>query len=140
MQNRLQKILEDKNLSPTGLARLIGVQPSTISHILSGRNKPGFDFLHALLKAFPDISATWLITGQGPVYTSQISASEATNVIKKEEPRLFGESASETLKKPENGVESSPLPSYGKEKGPGRKVKRIVLYYDDHSYEEFFPE
>ncbi|MGC9472511.1 MAG: helix-turn-helix domain-containing protein [Bacteroidales bacterium] len=139
MKSRLQKILEDKNLSPTGLARLLGVQPSTISHILSGRNKPGFDFLHALLKAFPDISAAWLITGQGPVYTSQISASEKTDVTGKEEPRLFGENASETLKRPENEVKSSPLPAYGKEKPSERKVKRIVLYYDDHSYEEYFP-
>ena len=42
-----------------------GVNRATISHILSGRNKPSIDFLEKLLNAYPNINANWLISGIG---------------------------------------------------------------------------
>ena len=65
MNNRLQLILKLENLSPARLADMIGIQRSGLSHILSGRNKPSFEFINKLLLKFPDINAEWLITGKG---------------------------------------------------------------------------
>ena len=64
MNNRLQLILKLENLSPARLADMIGIQRSGLSHILSGRNKPSFEFINKLLLKFPDINAEWLITGK----------------------------------------------------------------------------
>ncbi len=67
MKDRLEAILKHEKISPSKLADIIGVQRSGISHIMSGRNKPGLDFLSKLLNHFPHINGDWLITGQGPM-------------------------------------------------------------------------
>lgn len=65
MNRRFQTILDLENLSPAQLADRLGVQRSGISHILSGRNKPSFELLQRVVQSFPEISAKWLITGNG---------------------------------------------------------------------------
>ena len=64
MTNRFKTLLDQLNLSPSEFADQIGVQRSSISHVLSGRNKPSIDFLEKILNIFPDIDTTWLITGR----------------------------------------------------------------------------
>ena len=68
MNSRLQQFLELENLTPARLADIMGIQRSGLSHILSGRNKPSFDFLHKLLIKFPHINGDWLMTGRGKAY------------------------------------------------------------------------
>jgi transcriptional regulator with XRE-family HTH domain len=65
MHNRLKNWMELERLKPSALADNIGVNRATISHILSGRNKPSIDFLQKLLQSYPDLNANWLITGIG---------------------------------------------------------------------------
>jgi len=62
------QLLDLEQLTPSKFADLIGVQRSSISHVLSGRNKPSFDFLQKTLKAFPGLSAEWLVMGTGKMY------------------------------------------------------------------------
>lgn len=68
MNRRLQQFLELENLTPARLADILGVQRSGMSHILSGRNKPGYDFIYKLLTKFPELNAEWFITGKGKPY------------------------------------------------------------------------
>lgn len=63
MKERIERILKEKSLSSNKLAEMLEVQPSGISHILSGRNKPSMDFITKLLTVFPDISPDWFILG-----------------------------------------------------------------------------
>ena len=65
MHERLKNWMEKEDLKSSELADIIGVNRSTISHILSGRNKPSIDFLEKLLYNYPTINANWLITGIG---------------------------------------------------------------------------
>ena len=71
MKERIQELLTRFGYSATRLADEIGVQRSGISHILSGRNQPSFDFLVKLLKRFPDINAEWLLRGKGMMSGTQ---------------------------------------------------------------------
>lgn len=68
MKERLIQLLDLEQLSPSKFADLIGVQRSSISHVISGRNKPSFDFLQKTLKAFPGLNASWLMLGEGTMY------------------------------------------------------------------------
>ena len=63
IKERLQLVLKMHNLTPSVFADKIGVQRSNVSHVLSGRNKPGLDFLEKILLHFPRVNAHWLITG-----------------------------------------------------------------------------
>jgi|TARA_B110000971_G_scaffold195428_1_gene209830 transcriptional regulator with XRE-family HTH domain len=65
MYKRLKNWMEYEGLKPSVLADNIGVNRATISHILSGRNKPSIDFLEKLLNIYSKINANWLISGIG---------------------------------------------------------------------------
>ena len=68
MKERLVQLLDLEQLTPSKFADIIGVQRSSVSHVVSGRNKPSFDFLQKTLKAFPGLNAEWLILGEGTMY------------------------------------------------------------------------
>lgn len=78
MDKRLQQFLELEDLTPSKLADILQIQRSGISHLLSGRNKPSFDFIQGILINFPQINPEWLILGKGKPYKSQISAPPPT--------------------------------------------------------------
>lgn len=70
MNTRLQMFLDAENISQSQLADTIGVARASVSHILSGRNKPGFDFIENMSKHFPTLNLEWLVTGTGKMYKS----------------------------------------------------------------------
>ena len=63
--DRITKVIEYTELSPAEFAEEIGVQRSSISHIISGRNKPSLDFIMKIKNKFPDLEWDWLINGKG---------------------------------------------------------------------------
>lgn len=73
---RLETILEYYGLNASAFADKIGVQRSSLSHLLSGRNKPSLDFILKILEVFPDIDLYWILNGKG----SFPKKSEAANV------------------------------------------------------------
>ena len=65
MNKRFQKWLDYNDINSNKLAENINVSRATISHIISGRNKPSVDFLHKILNKYPDLNLNWLISGNG---------------------------------------------------------------------------
>jgi transcriptional regulator with XRE-family HTH domain len=68
MKERIIQLLDLEQLTPSKFADIIGVQRSSVSHVISERNKPSFDFIQKTLKAFPGLNAEWLILGEGSMY------------------------------------------------------------------------
>lgn len=81
MNTRLQQFLSLENLSPARLADILGVQRSGMSHLLSGRNKPGYDFILKLCTKFPDLNANWFITGKGKPYLDKNTSPIPSTVV-----------------------------------------------------------
>lgn len=71
MKERLAQFLQSEGLTAVKFAEIMEVQPSSISHLLSGRNKPNFDFISRLLLRFPDLNPDWMINGIGEIYKSK---------------------------------------------------------------------
>jgi transcriptional regulator with XRE-family HTH domain len=85
MINRILLILKTQNLSSSQFADEIGVQRSSISHILSGRNNPSLEFVCKILKRYPEINADWILFGKGSMYKGMNDKSEVEdNEIKKQ--------------------------------------------------------
>ncbi|NPA43032.1 MAG: helix-turn-helix domain-containing protein [Chlorobi bacterium] len=114
--DRLQMFLQVTGLSPSRLAEKLGVQKSSISHLLSGRNRPSFDFLSKFARAFPDVNMHWLLTGEGAMFAGgekksslpPPSGTESINTKPSNEsetpllfPELFEEEESSPTKKTE---------------------------------------
>tara|TARA_B100000579_G_C22386344_1_gene645163 strand:- start:68 stop:436 length:369 start_codon:yes stop_codon:yes gene_type:complete len=112
---RIGKIIEENNLSASSFAKMIGVQRSSISHILSGRNNPSLDLLLKIHNAFNYISLEWLILGDN--------------------------SMEKTLEEIQN-VDKSELIIDEKELSDNKQslLREIVYYYNDGSFERFFPK
>jgi len=68
MKDQLIKILNHYGITATRFADAIGVQRSSISHILSGRNKPSYDFILGIIEKYPSINPSWLLTGKGDMF------------------------------------------------------------------------
>src|SRR5690606_34815419 len=62
---RIQTIMDHYGLSVSAFADEIGVQRSSISHLLNGRNKPSLDFVLKLVSAYPEVNLYWLLKGEG---------------------------------------------------------------------------
>lgn len=151
MKDRIIQFITKKELSYTKFADEIGVQRSSISHILSGRNKPSFDFIEKILKAYPDINTEWLILGKG-------------NMIKKEqiikdsepEPELFNNTVITDKRKEEvqekaeikEGVEIEEgymkkdeiLHSDTMIKADSKRIERIIICYANGIFKEYLPD
>lgn len=131
MKDRLNEIIEKKGLTATKFAAMIDVNPSAISHLLKGRNKPGYDVLVNIARAFPDISMDWLLTGKGSMYTKVIERPLAASDIpeKKEKPILQEEKESVSQKETAAVVPSVSVSQ--------KNLKRIVLFFSDGSFEDY---
>ena len=73
MVDRINLILKAKNLTSRQFAEEIGIQPSGMSHILSGRNRPSLDFVMKVINRYPEIDIKWLTLGEGEMYASPYS-------------------------------------------------------------------
>lgn len=120
IQDRLRMIMKMHTLNSSGFADKIGVQRSSLSHILSGRNKPSIDFIEKTLASFPRVNADWLITGVMKGKTETM------------EPR----------KEPEQQHAKLPLnPTEMEQKSPEKKsISRIIVFYSDGTFEETHPK
>lgn len=145
MKDRLQRFLDLEQLTPAKLADILDVQRSGLSHILSGRNKPGFDFINKLLIKFPSLNSEWLITGKGKVYKESLAAQieKGNGPSNSEEPpkTLFAAEkeiispVSRQAHLPENLIfENEPVEVHEK-----RTLKRVLMIYSDNSFIEYFP-
>ena len=108
MENRIQKIIDNQGVSLNAFAQEIGVNRSTVSHILMGRNKPSVEVLQKILKRFPELSSDWLLLGNGAMYVQKAT---------------------------EQVVESAPSPL----KIPEKSVEKVVVFYSDHTFQEYKP-
>lgn len=78
MVDRINLLLKAKNITARQFAEEIGIQPSGISHILSGRNNPSLDFVLKVMKRWPEINISWLMFGKGEMYVSPSEMQQST--------------------------------------------------------------
>ena len=71
MNDRLQQFLAAENINQAQFADSIGVARASVSHILAGRNKPGYDFLLNMMRRYPELNIEWLLSGTGKMYKSR---------------------------------------------------------------------
>lgn len=164
MVNRIQEIIKRYDLSPSKLADTLEVPRSTISHVLSERNKPSLEFIHKIIDKFPEISLNWLLKGEGNIFGKERdlfsdlddeetgkskaksdsplsipseSSIKSTAVKDEEFPAYHGkEKAGAAIA--ENAVNTQEENNKSKLPGKGKIVKLIVLY-ENGTFDEYFP-
>jgi transcriptional regulator with XRE-family HTH domain len=144
MKDRISKLMELELISPTRFALMIGTQPSVVSHILNGRNKPSLEVVQKILNAFPTINPDWLIFGVGSMYREELPSRQASLFDIKPEissSTVSYEPKTEEKNYPEKEVKQVEVvkPQEIKEIIKEKTVKKITVYYSDMTFEEFLP-
>jgi transcriptional regulator with XRE-family HTH domain len=157
INDRFLQVMEYYNQSPSKFADELGVIRSSISHIISGRNKPGLDLIQKLLTTFPEVDADWLLLGKGKMIQpkepdfkipgAQLSLFDATDPKQKaEEIKKSPETSFADMKpgEPENQQAGNNNIEIEKTKPEivvkSQPIKRITVYYGDKSFQDFYPE
>ena len=115
--NRLKKVMQYHQLTPSSFADIIKVQRSSISHLLSGRNKPSLDFVLKVTKEFEDVELYWLLNGKGDFHGKSTTPSgvKIKSIEKnKNEPIEILQSAQSE-----------------------KTIDKIVMFYTDGTFKEF---
>lgn len=142
MKEKLEFLLKNKSLTATTFARLLDVQPSSISHIMSGRNKPSYDFVVKILRAFPDINPDWLLLGSEQIFREEQAQLSPTPTTGSEpmphEPVLqFDESENIESSESMSQQKNDSTPSFSLPNSCGKRIERVIVLYSDHSFESY---
>ena len=151
MNTRLKQFLAAENITQSQFADTIKVVRASVSHVLSGRNNPGYDFIKAIMTAYPTLSMEWLILGRGKMYRD--SPSDAITASPEHdfapvyhEPNLFEDLINpeqnfpDTAYEPQQSVvEAAPAATQTTLPPPAvkqRKVVKVTIFFDDGTYQE----
>ena len=139
MRERILKFLAEEQISSSKFADEIRVQRSSVSHILSGRNNPSFDFIQKILNKYNNVSADWLIMGKGEMFKEQPKQAQLFTEVSENE-KYRNDKEKEVMVKSNSGKEndkSIELPKAEEKKEVN--VEKIVIFYSDKSFKEYFP-
>lgn len=159
LNNRIQEILQKYQLSASNFAEKIGVPRSSISHIISGRNKPSLDFVLKTVEAFPEVDLHWLLYGKGVLESPESLQDEeiqenslTDNSEQHQTMDLFSQtdesnnqqqtkvSSQKSTKKTEAIKVSPKPPTTNINISESKELEKIVFFYKDGSFKEFSPE
>jgi transcriptional regulator with XRE-family HTH domain len=132
MKDRIAKIMEEKGMTATRFAEEIGVQASSISHIVSGRNKPSTDFLIKILERFRGLNAEWLLIGRGNQYKDTNNETEIEDVSLK--TGLFAEERQAISVKKPISIKDSTVENF-----VNSDVEKIVIFYKNNTFKTYNP-
>ena len=160
INDKIKQILIDKNLTPSYFADEIGVQRSSISHILSGRNRPSFDIIQKIIRRFPELGYEWIMEEDNQPTSSSPHIGYAANrgTMTRSTVERYGSSEplpisypppAATIRSQRNeippvAVGSTPVtiteqPAAIAVGGNDKKVERILIFYTDGSFREYTP-
>ena len=143
MREKLLNLMKSEQLTASKLAELLDIQPSGISHILSGRNKPSFDLVQKILRRFPRVNPDWLLLDKDEMYrTIDIEPKPAAlqSISTDELDDTMQQSTVSGMITPATNSTSASTPAqqiaaaYAPKSG---NVKRVIVLFDDHTFESY---
>ena len=150
---RLEIILDYYALSASGFADKIGVQRSSLSHLLSGRNKPSLDLILKIIENFPEVDLYWILNGKGNFPKSEIkiesnfqtTAPILQNNIEEKKPddllHLFSDEKDNQKNIGLDSIKNNFLNPENKSNVSNEsEIERIVVFYKNGSFKNYLPE
>ncbi|MAZ72441.1 MAG: transcriptional regulator [Flavobacteriaceae bacterium] len=133
---RLEKILDYYGLSATAFSEKIDFNRSTISHLISGRNKPSLEFVMKVVHTFEEVNLYWLLNGKGSFPASAEIENNPKNHTQKLSRDATHSATENTVEKKETFV----VPDLEVQKNVNSNaIDRIVIFYSDGTFKEYVP-
>ncbi len=148
MKDKIAFLMKSEGLSTTRLAEILEIQPSAVSHLVSGRNKPGYDLLQKILRRFPQINPDWLLLDSDVPYREALTSTaagedgveaqlseSAISVINEQRRGEYPLDSEQDSSR--QGIPIGAIKSMTDQKKLGKSPKFVVVFYDDGSCENF---
>ena len=137
---RLEIILEYYSLNASAFADKIGVQRSSLSHLLSGRNKPSLDFILKILEEFPEVDLYWMLNGTGTFPKTEAAPTASFTPKENTAPAvdLFSEEKEVPQVEPIERPRKVDLPSFSAESESD--IEKIVVFYTNGTFKSYQPK
>lgn len=137
---RLQLVFDYYQLNASTFAEKIGVGRASISHILSGRNKPSLDFVMKIINEFPEVELYWLLNGKGNFPSSKESQPSTptfknTTSVREDQQPEDQQKQQQTIasKDPQHPLNETKIASSTK------AIAKVLILYTDGSFDSFSP-
>ena len=144
MREKLQKLMASEQLTSSRFAELLGIQPSGVTHLLGGRNKPSFDLVQKILRRFPRINPDWLLLDSEQMYRTEVDEQPSLiNSAENQTPEMAVNAEKNSAAQNIAFSESLPTSAQAMENIAARgalsrkNVKRVIVLFDDHTFESF---
>jgi transcriptional regulator with XRE-family HTH domain len=150
LTKRLEIILEYYSLNASSFADKIGVQRSSLSHLLSGRNKPSLDFILKILDVFPEVDLYWILNGKGTFPKSELKGDQVFATSTPTPNNQFIETSvekktkllSEDVTNQKNGLEDKLVTNFISTKNPtfqrkDSEIEQIVIFYKNGTFKTY---
>lgn len=150
LTKRLEIILEYYSLNASSFADKIGVQRSSLSHLLSGRNKPSLDFILKILAIFPEVDLYWILNGKGTFPKSELKDDQ---IFAASTPTLINQFIETTVEKKtkllsedvtnqKNGLEDKLVTNLTTTRNPAfqrkdSEIEQIVIFYKNGTFKTY---
>ena len=143
MNTRLKQFLAAENISQSQFADTINVVRASVSHVLSGRNNPGYDFIKAIMNAYPTLNIEWLMLGKGKMYKETYDNNTLFHDVDEAEKIISGSENKEepveaAVIEPKNQIliEEKEAENILPKSYAQRNVKKVIIFFDDDTYQE----
>lgn len=137
---RLEIVLDYYSLNASAFADKIGVQRSSMSHLLSGRNKPSLDFIMKILEVFPDVDLYWILIGKGsfPNQNNNVEITKVASPISLSQNHTDNLFSPNEIKEDEKKETQSEFESHNINLKDD-EIEKIVLFYKNGTFKAFSP-
>lgn len=159
MKDRIQHIIKAESLTNLQFAQLIESSPATVTHLLSGRNKPSVEMVANIARAFPHYNLRWLILGEGTIYNKGME--ETANTTKAQSPTVLSNElpfgapeapssaisahtivvTSEQPQQPANSPEGAPMTTHSSSQAPAVTPEpsptKLIVCLPDGTFSEY---
>jgi transcriptional regulator with XRE-family HTH domain len=130
--SRIKELIKNHGISNGDFAKKVGLNPSIVSHILSGRNKVSLQVILQIKEAFPEVDLSYLLTGSATINSP--SSPTPINAISETELKTVAEPEKENSSK-----EIPILPSEAKKTNESKAIERVIILYTDKSMDSYTP-
>ena len=136
MNNRLKQFLAAENITQAQFADNINVVRASVSHVLSGRNNPSYEFIRSIMEKYPELNIEWLMFGNGKMYKSNHLQEEPKPVADNSPVDVLFPAYDEPVQEYEIPVQPVQAPAIPEIPVTQRKVSKIIVLFDDGSFQE----
>lgn len=141
IRERIAEIIEREGMTQADFSRVTGIKTSTLSHMLTGRNRVSHEVLNKILVAFPRYRKEWIVDGSGEMLLSdeELKHLEQGQLSSNKIIHPLFQFETSSVDATPSAIDSRQRSSKKQQHSVAPKVSKIIIYFEDNTFQTFTP-